>query len=162
MKVVSNSSILIGLSAIERLDLLHHRFPNGVIIPDAVWNEVVVTGQGLPEAKQVAHTEWIVRQYVQNKIFALSLQASLDKGEAEVIALGQEIRADLLLLDEKSARKVAVRLDYPVLGTVGLLIWAKRNSLISTISEELDSLQQKGGFRISKDVLAYALRQAGN
>ncbi len=40
MRVVSNSSILIGLSGIDRLELLHQRFPDGVIIPDAVWKEV--------------------------------------------------------------------------------------------------------------------------
>jgi predicted nucleic acid-binding protein len=40
MKVISNSSILIGLSAIGRLELLHRRFPEGVIVPDAVWQEV--------------------------------------------------------------------------------------------------------------------------
>jgi predicted nucleic acid-binding protein len=119
MKVVSNSSILIGLSAIGRLELLHRRFPEGVIVPDAVWQEVVETGHGRTGAEQVATAEWICRQQIQNKVFATALQAYLDQGEAEVIALGEEIGADLLLLDEKSARSVAARLQHPVLGTVG-------------------------------------------
>src|SRR6056297_2661206 len=106
MKVVSNSSVLIGLSAINKLDLLHKRFPDG---------------------------------------------------EAEVIALGQEIKADLLLLDEKSARNAAFRLQYPVLGTVGILIWAKHMQVISSLKQELDSLQQKGGFRLSQKVYNYAI-----
>lgn len=57
MKVISNSSILIGLSAIGRLELLHRRFPEGVIVPGAVWQEVVETGRGRTGAKQVATAE---------------------------------------------------------------------------------------------------------
>jgi hypothetical protein len=161
MKVVSNSSILIGLSSIGKLSILHTRFPQGIIVPEAVWEEVVVTGRGLPGADKVAQAKWIFTQQVQNKFFPLSLQASLDRGEAEVIALSQEINADILLLDEKSARNVAVRLQYPVLGTVGILIWAKQTFLLSSLSCELDLLQQKGGFRISREVYEYALQQAG-
>lgn len=44
MKVVANSSVLIGLSSIGRLALLHERFPEGVLIPQAVWREVVEEG----------------------------------------------------------------------------------------------------------------------
>jgi len=105
MKVISNSSILIGLSAIGRLELLHRRFPEGVIVPDAVWQEVVETGHGRTGADQVATAEWICRQQIQNKVLVTALQAYLDQGEAEVIALGQEIGADLLLLDEKKRSK---------------------------------------------------------
>lgn len=161
MKIVSNSSILIGLSAIGKLNILHKRFPQGLIVPEGVWEEVVKTGHGLPGAEEVARAEWITIQQVQNKFFTLSLQASLDRGESEVIALSQEIGADILLLDEKSARSVAVRLQYTVLGTVGVLIWAKRNALLFNLSNELDLLKQKGGFRISRDVYEYALQQAG-
>ena len=161
MKAISNSSVLIGLSSIGRLNILHNRFPQGIIVPGAVWEEVVETGHGLPGAQEVARAEWITTQQVQNKVFSLSLQASLDRGEAEVIALNQEINADILLLDEKSARSIAVRLQYTVLGTVGVLIWAKRNSLLSNLSQELDLLQQKGGFRLSKDVYELAIQKAG-
>jgi hypothetical protein len=48
MKVISNSSVLIALSGIGCLEHLQHRFPEGVIIPDAVWREVVETGHGRP------------------------------------------------------------------------------------------------------------------
>lgn len=160
MKVVSNSSILIGLSSIGRLDILHQRFPMGIIVPRAVWVEVVETGHGLPGAEEVSRAEWITAMQVKNTIFTRSLQASLDSGEAEVIALSHEVGADILLLDEKNARSVAVGLQYTVLGTIGVLIWARRNALLSSLSHELDLLQQKGGFRISRDVYEYALQQA--
>jgi predicted nucleic acid-binding protein len=50
----------------------------------------------------------------------------LDEGEAEAIALCREQQAELVLLDEKDARRVVRRLGLAVLGTVGVLIWAKR------------------------------------
>ena len=161
MKVISNSSVLIGLSGIRRLELLHHRFPEGVIVPDAVWREVVETGHGRVGAKQVSDAEWISRGQIQNYAFATALQTSLDQGEAEVIALGLEIGADLLLLDEKSARSVAVRLQYPVLGTIGRLIWGKRRGFFPSLANELALLQREGGFRLSKIVYEYALQQVG-
>ena len=161
MKVISNSSVLIGLSGIGRLELLHHRFPEGVIIPDAVWKEVVETGHGRAGAKQVSDAEWIERRQIQNHAFATALQTTLDQGEAEVIALGLEIGADLLLLDEKTARSVAVRLQYTVLGTIGLLIWGKRQGLFPNLAKELSLLRREGGFRLSKIVYEYALEQVG-
>ncbi len=40
MSVVADASVLIGLSSIGKLPLLHERFPEGVLIPSAVWQEV--------------------------------------------------------------------------------------------------------------------------
>ncbi len=85
----------------------------------------------------------------------------MDLGEAEVIALGQGIEADLLLLDERSARNVAIRLQYPVLGTVGLLVWAKRKGIVPNLKDELSLLHERGGFHLSKSLYEYALQQVG-
>jgi len=78
-----------------------------------------------------------------------------------VIALGLEIGADLLLLDEKIARSVAVRVQFQVLGTIGLLIWGKKQGLFPSLANELSLLRQEGGFRLSKIVYEYALKQVG-
>jgi hypothetical protein len=125
------------------------------------WREVVENGHGRAGAKQVSDAGWINRKQIQNHAFATALQASLDQGEAEVIALGLEIGGDLLLLDEKSARSVAVRLQYPVLGTIGLLIWGKRQGLFPGLATELPLLRREGGSRLSKIVYEYALQQVG-
>ncbi|MDH7486384.1 MAG: DUF3368 domain-containing protein [Anaerolineae bacterium] len=61
----------------------------------------------------------------------------------------------------KEARQTARRLGIYVLGTVGLLIWARRQGLISNLSEQLKALQEKGGFRLSQELCLEALRQAG-
>ena len=61
------------------------------------------------------------------------------------------------MLDEKAARKVAKRLGLQVLGTIGVLIWAKREGLIDSLKEQLDALQKEGNFRIALDVYNKAL-----
>lgn len=161
MKVISNSSVLIGLSSIRRLELLERRFPEGVIIPEAVWREVAETGHNRVGAKMVSDAGWIERRQVQNRSIPTALETTLDQGEAEVIALGLEIGADLLLLDEKSARSVAVRLQYPVLGTIGLLIWGKRMGFFPSLANELTLLRRAGGFRLSDRVCEDALHKVG-
>ncbi len=67
MKAVSDSSVLIGLSSIGLISVLRERFPNGILIPEAVWREVVVEGGERPGAKEVAAARWIKVQKVSDK-----------------------------------------------------------------------------------------------
>ena len=158
MKAVANSSVLIALSAIGQLELLSRRFPEGILIPQAVWREVVETGKGQPGATEVESVSWITVSTVQDKNLVSLLRMELDEGEAEAIALCCEARAEAILLDEKDARRAARRLGLAVLGTVGVLIWARRAAFVGSLREELRALQTKGKFRLSQSVYEEALR----
>ncbi len=160
MKAVSNSSVLIALSAIQQLDLLQQRFPDGILIPPAVWHEVVITGGGRPGSQAVATASFIQVCPISNVALARVLQAELDYGEAEAITLFLENPTDALLLDEKSARRVSARMRLPMLGTVGVLIWAKQCGLIVSLKEQLDRLTHQGDFRLSQRLYNRALQQA--
>ncbi len=161
MKVVCNSSVLISLSLIGQLELIHQRFPAGILIPAAVWQEVVEDGQGRGGAQQVAAASWIEALNVSDNDLVSLLKASLDAGEAEAIVLAKEQRAHVVLLDEKDARVLAGKLGLSVLGTVGILIWAKRTRLIPSLRRQLDELQRVGKFRLSRALYLEALRAAG-
>ncbi|MCL0080191.1 DUF3368 domain-containing protein [Dehalococcoidia bacterium] len=106
LKVVSNSSPLIHLGKIGLLDLLAEQF-NQILIPRAVWQEAVEEGGDEPDAKAIAAASWIKVQDVPSSPLLTTLLAFLDKGEAEAIALAMEIGADLILLDESDARRIA-------------------------------------------------------
>jgi hypothetical protein len=89
------------------------------------------------------------------------LKANLDAGEAETIVLAREQRAPIVLLDEKDARAVAKKLGLSVLGTVGILVWARRANLISSLRSQLDDLQHVGNFRLSRALFLDALKAVG-
>jgi predicted nucleic acid-binding protein len=86
--------------------------------------------------------------------------ASLDKGEAEVLALSKEMKAELILLDEEKARKSAVIAGFNVMGLLGMLVLAKRLGLLDEIKSLIEELRRKK-FRISDGIIAQALMQAG-
>lgn len=83
----------------------------------------------------------------------------VDDGEAEAIALAAE-RQYRIILDDRRARDLAHRMGLKVIGTVGILIRAKRVGLLTWISPVLNELVEKG-FRLSEDLKREALHMAG-
>jgi len=158
---VADASVLIALGRIGQLSLLPRRFPEGILIPEAVWQEVVENGQGRPGTKEIAVASWVRVQAVGDRSLVSLLCAELDLGEAEAIALSREEQVEVVLLDEKDGRRVARRLGLKVLGTVGLLTWAKRMGRVTSLREQLDTLQTQGKFHLSQSVYDEGLRVVG-
>lgn len=104
--VVSNSTLLIGLARIGRLDVLREFFGT-ISIPQAVRDEVVARGTDRPGQREVYEAAWIVHQAVADRAVVEFLSVSLDDGESEAIALAKETRADLLLIDDRQGRRLA-------------------------------------------------------
>ena len=161
MKVISNASVLIGLSSIGMLLLLRERFPEGILVPEAVWREVVDEGAERPGAREVSAANWIKVQKVKDKRMVGLLRAELDEGEAEAIALAHEVGAYVVLLDERDARRAAMRMGRKVLGTVGILLWGKQTGKLVSLREQLDAMRSQGKFRISQRLYDRVLREAG-
>ena len=88
------------------------------------------------------------------------LLTDLDLGEAEVIALAQEQDADLVIMDERFARRHARRLGLRLTGTLGVLLRAKERGFVSKIEPLIAELQH-GGIRLSDAVVEEVLRLAG-
>ena len=96
--VISNSSTLMHLAAIGRLALLKE-FYGKIVIPPAVWKEVVEEGMGrirVTDVKQARQRGWIEVISPTDKPLIRLLKRDLDEGEAEVIALAIEQKADIL------------------------------------------------------------------
>ncbi len=158
MIVVSNAGPLIALAKINQLPILQ-KFFGSVIISPATWQEVVEQGQHKIGSQEVQSLSWIKVQEVADKTAVTFLELELDAGEAETIVLGRELHADLVILDESIARKIAVLLNLKVKGTVGLLVLAKKRNIIKEIKPLLLELRSKGVW-LSDDVINEALRLA--
>ena len=149
MTVVSNTSPLINLAWIGRMEILHELYGT-IHIPEAVWNEIVVQGAGQPGAEEVSDAHWINTCAVDNRLLVLALHQELDAGEAEAIALAIEEKAELLLMDERLGRETACYFGLNYTGVIGVLIEAKQRGLIGLIKEHLDRLRAMAGFHISQ------------
>jgi uncharacterized protein len=158
--VVSNTSPIINLAAVGKLELLEALF-GAILIPEAVAEEIVVKGAGQAGADAVSRAEWITTRSVINRLAVQSLRLELDPGEAESIILAQEQGADLLLLDERRARRVARQFGLPTIGLLGLLIEAKNRGLVENVKDVLDALQTIAGFWISTGLYDAVLLEAG-
>jgi predicted nucleic acid-binding protein len=160
MSIVSNASPLITLARIGSVSLLQQLYTE-VIIPEAVWHEVVVEGADYPGAKTVSDASWITRRAVTNRPLVQALRQELDAGEAEAIALALELGASLLLMDERLGRETARHLGVRYTGVLGILMEAKQKRLLQALKPSLDALRDVAGFRVSEALYLRVLRDAG-
>jgi len=135
--VVSNSSPLIALARIQRLDLLPAIFES-VLIPPAVAREIAPSIPVLPI--------WLRIQAPSVLPPASLLRRRLGDGEWEALALASELKANWIILDDLPARRSAEATGLNVIGTLGTLVTAKRVGLLTSIRPELDALVRTAFF----------------
>ncbi|MEA3350503.1 MAG: DUF3368 domain-containing protein [Chloroflexota bacterium] len=159
MKVISNTTPLIGLASISRFELLRQLFGE-IIIPKAVFDEAVVAGREKGGAKrETSSSNWIKVVSVKDQLAIEVLLDELDRGEAEVIVLAREANADWILMDEKKGRRKLTQLGMRKIGTVGILLKAKDLDYIESVKPDLACLRENG-FSISQYVVDRLLQQA--
>jgi len=117
-----------------------------IVIPKAVYREVVEEGKGKIGADiiSMACKDWIKVVTVKNVHEVNVLRAILDHGESEVIALGQELKASLLLLDNREPKLFASAANLKIMGTIGIIKLAWKKKLIDEPINELRKLRDEG------------------
>jgi predicted nucleic acid-binding protein len=158
--VVSNSSPLISLARIGQLQLLASLFER-VLVPTEVQHEVTVAGSGRPGAEEVRKAAWI--EVRRNRHVDPSLERAcqgLGAGERGAILLAQSLSADLVLLDEWKARRIARNAGLSVTGCLGVLEACARKGLVSDLRQVyIDLLKQ--GIRFDITLLQNSLARLG-
>jgi len=157
---VSNTSPILNLAIVNQLVLLHQQFSK-ILIPNAVLDELKVNEErpGSQAIREAISSGWIQTQEVSNEPLARLLKQTLDRGEAEAIALAVELKAGWTLLDEREGRKVAKSLGLNVTGILGILLRAKQTGELESLQPAVDDLINKAGFRIAPELLAQILKQ---
>ncbi len=150
MIVVSNTSPILALYRIGQVSLIRDLFQT-IVVPSAVELELarrMVSVRSLP---------WVEVSSAP----LVELRPNLDLGEAEAIALASRRRADVLLIDEKLGRSEAKSLGIPVLGTLGLLLIAKQQGLVPSVTSLVEALQAQSAFWIAPSLRRKVLEEAG-
>lgn len=160
MIVISDASILINLAIIKHLELLKALYGK-VVIPDAVFNEIVVKGAGKPGAQEIPMLDWIEVKSCQDVNMVNNLLNEIDLGEAEAITLSVEIQANLLLIDEKLGRLKAKEFNVKTIGLLGILLDAKYQGVVSNVTQMMDRLRLEANFRIGETLYQQVKQLAG-
>ncbi len=152
--MVTNTTPLITLAGVGLLDLLPLLYGE-ILAPRIVLNEYQVKAP--PTEPTLTEMSWLT--VVDDVIIDPTLPL-LDGGEAAALSLAQAVGARLILLDERKARRIAVRLGLPVAGTLSALLRAKQQGHISTIRVYIDQMLSQGR-RFHPDLIARLLEEAG-
>ena len=153
MLVVSDATPINLLVRLRLIDLLPTLYGH-VVIPTAVHTEL-----------SHAHTPSAIREWLTSRPNWLDVRKPADSdsivasgaGEREAIALALELKADLLLVDDKEARMAARRLNIAITGTLGVLELASVKKLIElpTVVRQME----EHGFFVKKEILAEMLER---
>ena len=140
MKVVSNSTPIISLATIGRIDLLSQLF-GMIYIPQAVYHEL--KSKKAPGHQEVDAPCFQVKE-IQGTQYVGFLLHDVDRGEAEALVLAKELQADALIIDERTGYLIAKGQGLHVIGTLTVLLMAKDQGLISTVKPLLDEMIRRG------------------
>jgi len=156
MIVVSNTTPIISLSSIGKINLLKKIFYK-IYVPTAVFNEI--------KAKKSYGYDDIDKDFfkiynIKDNIKKFLLLNELDDGEAETIVLALEIKADFVLIDERIGYNLAKSLGLNPIGTLAILIEAKRRGFIEKLEPLLQEMVNRGRW-YSEFVVEKVLKKVG-
>jgi len=155
MDIVINTSPLIFLYKIKRLEVLNKLFDN-IYVPQAVLAEL---DSGNPdETTKILSAIPYKSLKVTNRIAVLGLLGRLHVGEVEAIIGAIEKGVKHVVLDDLYARNKAKQLKLEVTGTLGIIIMAKKTGLIENIHNDIKALTDAGMY-ISNKLIESILRE---
>lgn len=140
MIVFTNTTPVIALSSIQRLDLLPALFGQ-IHMVNQVLEECEVGGNiKLPELRKL---NWL-NIVASTPVNGPNLLLALDKGEKHTLDMAQKYQADWVIIDEKFGRNMAEYLGLRVTGTLGVLLKAKQQGLIPSFVDSVKAMQTQG------------------
>ena len=138
-EVVSNASPLIYATKIGFLESLEKLYGK-ILIPPAVYNEVVEKGVEKKAADAPVIEEAVTKGFLQvvdlnerakTEIKVLTKTQGISIGEAEAIALAKQVKAQLLIMDERIGTIAAKVWGIKTVGLLGVIIEAMRQDVIT-------------------------------
>lgn len=149
MIVVSDTSPICYLLLINQIDILQALY-RVAIVPKIVADEL-----GASEPPPIVKS-WIAQPTTWLEIQPTELPkgielGKLDPGERDAILLAEQLKADLVILDDKSARRIAVERGLKIIGLLGIVKDAAKSGLLD-LEMTFEQLQDVG-FWVSPGLL---------
>ncbi len=153
--LIMDAMVLIHLAKVTLLEKTCGHFRD-VAMPEAVHGEAMAGKEkGYPDAKIIAdmvERKRIAVRHVENKALIKKAETfSIQKGEAEAVALYWQEKARYLATDDDNVRKKSVLLDIKVIGTPAIILKLHRENMIGKekFAESLEELRKIGWFSSS-------------
>ncbi|BAY47934.1 hypothetical protein SAMD00079811_55530 [Scytonema sp. HK-05] len=155
MIVVSDTSPICYLLLIDHIRVLQELY-GVVIIPQTVADELNASESPSVIRDWIAKPpDWLQIQPVET-LQNLELE-KLEPGEREAILLAEKLKADLVILDDKAARRVALERDLRIIGLLGILKDAAKFGLLD-LRIVFDDLREVG-FWVAPSLLEQLLKE---
>ncbi|MFH1435595.1 MAG: DUF3368 domain-containing protein [Pseudomonadota bacterium] len=162
MIVVSNASPIIALARVDCLHLLGEIFGE-LNVSRQVFKEIAKQGTRRPGARAMKEAAWIHQKGVSLDEIRASRERTTGLSDADlsVLCLAHDLKADLVLVDERRLRKIAKQDKLHVVGTGGILVRAKQAGLIKAVKPLMDNLVRNHEFRMTRQAYRDILLAAG-
>lgn len=140
-RVVINASPLITLFRAGLHPLLPQLFPD-LVVPEAVWAEVVNRTYNDPATRGLPEAAWAIKRpaAISPDVTAWGLGAE----ETAVLSFAQQNRNYTAIVDDRQARRCARVLNIALMGTAAVVVLARRRGLIDSTEDILRRLQGAG------------------
>ena len=157
--IVSDTTVLLYLGRIGQIGLIPALFAP-VHVPEQVILELDMGRVLRPDTANPRDFEWATSVSVSEAAIDALPPNRLGLGEQAVVAYAHAHQGFLAGLDDLQARRLAEALGLTVVGTLGVLLHAKRAGLIPTVRLLLDAVIAQG-FRLTPDLYGDVLKLAG-
>ena len=140
--IVCNASPLIILAKAGYLDMIRRAY-SPVYVPSAVHEEITAGHPDDPICKELSEIDWFEFTTLETELSPLA-HWRLGRGETEVIEFARLTPGTIALLDDKAARRTAMVLNIPILGTLGLIAMTLRNEPMVAFARAAERLREVG------------------
>lgn len=161
MPAVSNSTPLIFLAKMGKIQLLQNLFEN-VLIPREVYSEVVEQGKKRSYSDSLLIEELVRKGFIVTKNVDITVlkDANIEEGEKAAISLAVKENIKDILIDEAKVRRMAEFLGLRPRGTLWILSRAYEENLVSKEEFKTSIFELLGkGYRIKEEILVEILRE---
>ena len=156
--VINTGPLLALIAALGDLSILKSLYKE-VLVPAEVGCEILAGGTSGFGVPQFIDASWLNKCEIEQTI-PLFLANTLDRGEASVIQLALSEGIKTVCIDEVVGRRAARLNGLSLTGSVGIILRAKREGLLPSVSDAVHKMQ-KNGIWLSDKVIDFAFRQSG-